>query len=401
MGMQSWGTRIRAARAHAGLSQTDLGRICGYSQSAISRIELDEASPTPAEMRTIARALGIKTGLLIDAGESEDDVRRRQMLGAATAGIGAALLPATSAAAQTSEWDTVLLARASRPSTETTAQFTARLNKAVEHCASARYRQAGRAVPGLIQTAEYLAKDGRRSSQALLARAYVLATAVAVKERDDLSMVTADRAMQAAHRSGDPLAHAMAARAQYIVLRQRGHHTAARQLAATTVSELADEPGTRPVLGHLLLENAYGAAQAGNGAAAEALWDQAQDFSRRGPQQIEWADHAGPLTPDQVERYGLCVHHVLGDSSKALKHMTAVGRYPVATPERQARVLHDSAKLHRDLGDLPKTLELLRKHESAAPQDARRTSVRTMVAHMQVTSPGLPGLGQFAARIGA
>ncbi|MFD4834100.1 hypothetical protein ACFWPV_30310 [Streptomyces uncialis] len=90
--------------------------------------------------------------------------------------------------------------------------------------ADAHYAEAADAVPTAVAVAiaDRNAHDhGGRGAAALLTRAYVLATAVAVKERGDLAMITADRAVQAARLSPDPLAAAMAARAQTVVLRQR------------------------------------------------------------------------------------------------------------------------------------------------------------------------------------
>ncbi len=73
----------------------------------------------------------------------------------------------------------------------------------------------------------------------------------------------------------------------------------------------------------------------------------------------------------------------------------------VPVPHTAARLRHDSAKLPRDLGDVAGAPRLLQDLAADAPQDARRTSVRTMIAGMAHTSPALPGLRQFAADLGA
>ncbi|MEU3958332.1 hypothetical protein AB0F42_00570 [Streptomyces buecherae] len=107
------------------------------------------------------------------------------------------------------------------------------------------------------------------------------------------------------------------------------------------------------------------------------------------------------MTSDQVERYGLCIHHVLGDSRAALKHLAAVNGKRLPTREREARVRHDSAKLYRDMGDLPSALALLQQHAEETPQDARRSSVKVMISGMLAVSPSMPGLNQLAVRVGA
>lgn len=393
------GMTVRTARIRANMTQRQLGAASAISQAKISRIECGRYTPDTAERRALAKALEITAAELGVGGESEDDDMRRRNLLSAGIGVGAAVLPATSAAAPGPGWDTALFRSPTGPSM-TTAQISSGLATTARDCGAARYREAAAAIPALIISAEAHSDYGS-SGAILLTRAYALATAIAVKERREMAWITADRAVQAARLASHPLAHALAARAQFSVLRQHGHHQWARQLCDTTVSELAGEERARPVVGHLLLEGAYGAAQAGQRSDAIALWEHGRELGRRGPAAVAWPEHAGPLTADQVERYGLCMHHLLGDTRSALRHLRAIDVHAMPTAERRARLRHDSAKLYRDLGDLPKALAQLQDQEEETPQDTRRYSVRTMVASMAQTSPALPGLRPFAERIGA
>jgi len=94
------GTVIRLARKSSGMTQGELGEACGYSQSAISRIERGR---TPAydvrTLRTIAAALDMPARLLgvIDAPktntENEPPVNRRQFLTSTAAVATSAALP--------------------------------------------------------------------------------------------------------------------------------------------------------------------------------------------------------------------------------------------------------------------------------------------------------------------
>ncbi len=59
------GERIELTRQNRGLSQAALGRIAGYTQQAISRIESDEVSVSPTDMALLARAL-CDAGLLCE-----------------------------------------------------------------------------------------------------------------------------------------------------------------------------------------------------------------------------------------------------------------------------------------------------------------------------------------------
>ena len=53
------GDRIAAARKHAGLSQTDLGKAFGLTRSAVSQWESENTEPTPANLRAIAVRCGV------------------------------------------------------------------------------------------------------------------------------------------------------------------------------------------------------------------------------------------------------------------------------------------------------------------------------------------------------
>ena len=393
--MTDVGMTIRAARAAARLSQRDLAARCGYSQSWLSRVESGRRVASDDDLRRIARELGIDATWLGVAAK-EGDVRRRQLIGAAGAAV-ASVLP-TGAAATASETDALLMPPdpVSRPPHPQVVEVA--LEAAVRRQAAAQYREVAADLPRLVGAVTQLDSDSR-AAQCLRARVYVLATAVLVKTRHEAAVVMADRAMAAARRSQHPLATAQAARAFLIAWRQRGEHTLARNVASRAVAELAGEELARPVVGHILLEASYGAAQCGQEADAEDLWHRAGEMATR-TSRLAWPDHAGPLSSDQVARYGMCVQHLLGHPSAAMRHRASI-RGQVPTAERQARIHHDTAKLHKDLGDYDGALTALVAHESVAPQDARRASVRRMVADMVTAAPHQPRLRRFAAHIGA
>ncbi|MFF9785751.1 helix-turn-helix domain-containing protein [Streptomyces nigrescens] len=413
------GKRLKTARVAAGLKQAELGAECGISQAQVSRFELGQVIPGEPEIRLMARALGIDPAVLahgasgavrdvgsFGAGESEDDVRRRALL-AAGIGIGsAAALPPTPATASTppSDWDRALYASGpsgAAPSAVSAAQLNAGLGSVAQHLATARYEEAEKDLPRLIVTAKTAAAPGGKRGAELLTRAWVLASAVRVKERHPDAWSTSSWAVEAARRSQHPLALAMAARSQYICLRQHGQHRQAQMVAQAAAFDLEGEEYARPVLGHLLLESAYGAAQAGRATDAVDLWERGRALARKGPAVAIWPDYPGPLTREQVERYGLCIHHALGDTRRALGHMETLNASAVRVPHTAARIRHDSAKLRRDVGDMAGALRLLQDLAVDTPQDARRTSVRGMVSGMVRTCPALPGLRPFAASIGA
>lgn len=53
------GDRIAAARKHAGLSQTELGKAFDLTRSAVSQWESENTEPTPANLRAIAVRCGV------------------------------------------------------------------------------------------------------------------------------------------------------------------------------------------------------------------------------------------------------------------------------------------------------------------------------------------------------
>ncbi len=339
-----------------------------------------------------------------EAGGDEGDVHRRQLLTAGI-GIGAAVLPGAPAAASTTapNWDSSLHT-SGRSSRLSATQVSAGLSTAARHMAAARYHEAEQALSRLIVGARQVASTHSRRGDELLTRAWVLATAVAVKERHPDVWSTSSLAVEAAERSQHPLALAMAARGRYICLRQHGQHRQARLVAEQAVADLADEELARPVVGHLLLESAYGAAQAGRAADAVELWERGRECAERGrcrPAVAVWPDHPGPLSRAQVERYALCIHHTIGNTRQAAVHMERLNAAAVDVPHTAARIRHDSAKLRRDVGDMRGALRLLQDLAAGTPQDAQRTSVRSMVSGMVHTAPHLPGLRSFAASLGA
>ncbi|MGP4114004.1 helix-turn-helix domain-containing protein [Streptomyces sp. 4N509B] len=405
------GITLRTERVKAGLTQAALGAECGLSQKQISRFERGQRFPGSRELRLLARALNIDPvvlatgGVTRDAGPhavgEEDDVRRRALL-AAGFGIGsAAALPATPVTPASSAWDNALYTYGGSAPRLSITELSTGLDSVARHLAAAEYQEAEEALPSLIVAAKVTAaRNGRRGAE-LLTRAWALASAVKAKERHPDAWPTSSWAVDAARRAQHPLALAMAARSQYICLRQHGQHRQATMVATTVVAELEDEATARPVLGHLLLESAYGAAQAGRSTDAVRLWEHAQSLAKRGPATATWPDYPGPLTRAQVERYGLCIHHILGDTRRAFRHMKALSASAMQVPHTAARIRHDSAKLLRDCGDVDGAFRLLQDLAEHTPQDARRPSVRSMVSGLLHTSPALPGLRPFAVSIGA
>lgn len=53
---------LSALRTAAGLSQAQLAKLVGVSQATVSRWEAGVMTPNADKLRSLARALGVKTG---------------------------------------------------------------------------------------------------------------------------------------------------------------------------------------------------------------------------------------------------------------------------------------------------------------------------------------------------
>jgi transcriptional regulator with XRE-family HTH domain len=72
------GQLIRETRLRSGLSQERLARRTGTRQSAISRLEADEVSPTIETLDTLLRAMGRQLSISGDLPEREYDPAHRR-----------------------------------------------------------------------------------------------------------------------------------------------------------------------------------------------------------------------------------------------------------------------------------------------------------------------------------
>jgi transcriptional regulator with XRE-family HTH domain len=72
------GELIRSTRARKGLSQATLARRVGTQQSAISRLEADEVSPSVETLDLLLRAMGESLRLSAEASQRDYDPAHRR-----------------------------------------------------------------------------------------------------------------------------------------------------------------------------------------------------------------------------------------------------------------------------------------------------------------------------------
>jgi hypothetical protein len=209
----------------------------------------------------------------------------------------------------------------------------------------------------------------------------------------ELAGIAADRAVDTAERTGDPLLAGAAAYRMANVLLSAGHLGTARVVAISAADRL------RPVMavtasctsmwGALLATAAQAAAR--DHAAAEA-WEllgaskvaadllpseQADLFSIFGP--ASWLIHAVAIAAD------------LGDGAEAIRRATQVpaGRLPGFLAERRTFLLLGKARGHALCDDVTSATDTLLEAEQAAPEEVRHNpEARSLVSLLMSVGPG-------------
>ncbi|SEG94848.1 Helix-turn-helix domain-containing protein [Actinacidiphila yanglinensis] len=436
-------------RKYAGASQTAVGALVGLAQSDVSAIERGLRQVQSLEVLTrIADGLGIPPDLMglaaagsataaagppiprtvptpppsaarLAEADQEDDVRRRELVAGAL-GLGAGMIAGTAspaaaqedgdnpAAAMERALFTPVAAAPAGPRALATALAGAR-----DQFTAARYAALGRALPPLIATAEATrdATSGRarEHAQAMVARAYVLATELAVKQHSEAAWATADRALNAARASGDPHAVSEAARVLAITMRRAGRSSDAVHFLTGTAAALDLGPGSQltdalAARVCLLMTAAYTAATGGQRSTALDLLGEAEEsadritVTRTGPPAGLFTISASPA---ECAMYRISSLTVLGTPDDAVPYAARVKPSQLASTERVARYYTDTARMWHQIGDNRRTFSALTAVERTAPEEVRRPALRSLTADLLYAPQSLPGLREFAVRTGA
>ncbi|MFE3739881.1 helix-turn-helix domain-containing protein [Streptomyces sp. NPDC059134] len=418
------GAVIRGARCSARLTQAQLGSRCGYSASAISRIESNRLRPDYQSMVRLASVLGIGLDQLNGSGvpegavvatvalrssDEEDAVRRRELLAKALAAGTTALVgagPASASAATDNPAPGLEDVLFRLPTVEPVplTLLTERTAAARRAFRAARYADLEGALPGLLAAAESTrdAVTGRARQQAcaLLARAYVVASELAAKQHSDAAWVAADRALTAARASGMPVPIGEASRVLAITMRRSGRPLSAVRLLSREADNLdSTEADAGAVRTTLLLTAAYSAATGGERTTALSLLDEAQEDVERLPEVPEL--FTVDATRAQVDVYRIGALTALGTPDEGVKVVAGLNIAHLPTAERRARAWTDAARMWHTLGDGPRTFAALRRVEAEASQEVRRPALRALTSDLLYGPTRVRGLREFAVRTGA
>ncbi|WP_276314956.1 helix-turn-helix domain-containing protein [Streptomyces sp. WAC 06738] len=434
------GAIVRLARRAADVTLADLGQAVGYTAASLSRMERGQQPMRDIDLLTrIAGLLGIPPHLLglaprhdpataasygsaappgIDSlsrepigEEDEDPVRRRKLLARVAGATTSVILTPTAATAaprpSLSGLEDVLLYRntpALAAPEPTPAAVAAALDAARRDFAACRYDRLARALPSHLALAQALTGAGHPEAGATaVAELYNIATRLCIKMgEDEMAAATADRALTACRGGADALTTAEAHRMVSSVWRRAQHYTRATDVAVTAAQQLTGASNDAAVLsakGNLYATAAYTAGKQGDRYLARDLIAEAgATADQLGHDAVTGGAVFGP---SQVILHQISISYLLGDAGTAIEHARRIRPATLPTPERQARYYVDVARAFDQWGKPDRCYSALLAAEKAAPQEVRLGSVRTIAAGLMRHDRHLPGIRNFAARVGA
>lgn len=276
----------------------------------------------------------------------------------------------------------------------------ATLSAAVAHAKqdyqACQYTEVINSLPGLLTHVQaacaVLAGDRQAQAYTLSAEAHHVTASILLKLGDHgLAWLAADRSLQAARSSGDPLTVGSSARIITHALTSSGHRGAAATTASTFAQRLdrdmpADDRESLSVYGSLLLRGAIAAAQHNDRATAHELLTEAQDAGRRlgVDANLRWT----AFGPTNVTLHRVHIAVTLGDAGTAIDTARRINLEQVTVTERKASLLIDTARAFLQYGKHENAYLALRAARDIAPQEiAGRPAVRQLLRDLIVSAP--------------
>lgn len=432
-----FGALVRAVRQARRLTLAALATRCGYSVSALSRLETGKQPLRDVQvLRGLAHALNIPPELfgLADTSarsgsgprlaakvkstlapdEGTDPMRRRTLLAglgglAGTAVLGTA--PSATAADSIAAVEDTLLNPPASGIPVPLWQLSQDVTSAHAIFQQGRYTDVATRLPGLLSAAlatraDVTGAERVAGAQHELAELFTLCAEVMVKlGHDHVAWTTADRGLQAAYDSGDVLTQATARRVWAIVLRRAGRAETAQRVVVQTAADLQRElhrgPEYLSVYGSLLSTAAYTAAVDGDRHTAHDLIGEAIDTADR--LGVDGNHRFTAFGPTGVDVYRISIARVLGDFGTAIDVARRVDPAGIPLVERQARYWSDVARSYYQWGKPRQCYRALLAAERVSPDEVRyRKPVQEITRSLlqQPNAGALPGLRAFARRTG-
>ncbi|MEU4567448.1 helix-turn-helix domain-containing protein [Micromonospora sp. NPDC023956] len=378
------GRRVAQWRARRNMTQQQFADRLGRSKSWVDKVErgvrrLERVS----SLREVADALRIDLEVLL-----ADQPGRPDQAAAGVEGVGTAL-SRYHVEAPTGPLDVV--------------ELRTRLDHAEQSYRHARYPQLLALLPGLLDAARTArAVRPARATATLLVSAYGLTALALVKaDQGELAWLAADRQMALAQATGDLRVAAAATVSLAQVLRHGGRRRSAMEAAVVAVHRLrsvsSGAPADPSLLGPLLLQAAFAAADRGLDRDARQLLDQAAEVAR----DVGAGD--GGFGRAAVEAARVVAEAALGDVAAAtVRHerLIAGGEWRWLPTEHRAAYLLDAARAYVLAGDLRRAGRALLEAERTARGEVHdRPAVRDLVAVVARSAAAPPDLARLAAAL--
>lgn len=398
-----YGAVIRSCRREAGLSQGQLGEACGYSQSAISRLE-SRGPGGPYEigvLRSVGAVLGIADDLLgLTRSRDLPSIRPAE--------------PRPLRSSVTTLAD-AMLQRSGRQMGEVGDLVALKIRVHEAWCLRQRgdYSSLAALLSSLVRDVEAAVSccDGESHDQAteLSVHTYNAASSLLKRVGDaELASVAADRAIRHADRLGDPLLRAAASYRLANVLLTCERFEESRQVALDAADTIGPRQARSPrrvaTWGGLLLTAAIATAKLGTTSDAWELFGAAKVAA-----ELLGTDHVDLFTifgPTNIAIHAVQVAVELGDGRDAVRRGQAVDvdRLPPHLLERRVHYLTDLARGHLLDDDDTNAVEALLRAHDTAPEELMldpevHALVHTMLHRRRHRSRSSP-LQELADRIG-
>ncbi|MER5464098.1 helix-turn-helix domain-containing protein [Streptomyces sp. NPDC002668] len=386
----SIGERIAFYRKRRGYTQEVLAGLVGRSTDWLAKAESGRRKPPRIDMLAeLARILRVPLGdivgqaMLVEDEKQQDDV------------------PAVRDALMSPRrLSRLLFGPEVDAQLPTPAPAAVHVEKAWNDYQGGRLGTVISALPALLQTAQELEdraarrEEDRHDCWAVSARTHHLAaTTLAKIGESDISWLAAERAMQAADASDDPLVLASAARAGTHALLANGRYEAAMQLGDATAHWLSpriaeSDPAALSLLGMIHLRAAVAAARHQDRPTATRLLNRAEELADDlGSDENYWQTGFGPTN---VLLHRLSIELDLDNVAYVVEN----GRINVDHMPQERSVSHriDFARALSLAGHGDDAFAELRKAEGTSPQLVRNNPrVRETLRDLTKKSPVTAG----------
>lgn len=390
------------ARAALGLAPRSSETLAPRHVRGASTVIQPKVAPPPLDASALPGSLSVD---LAEVEEDTDPVRRRTFHRVAAAGLFATVLadlPDGDAPLEGVEAFAAALAGypdPRRPADNSGLNLDAlatAVSSAKSNYQACHYSTVIRTLPGLLtdlrNVCDAAEGDARLRAHVLSAEAHHVAASILLKlDEDGLAWLAADRSMQAARKSEDPVIIGSSARIITHALMDDGHFGAATKTASTFAARLDRDtdqhtPDSLSVYGALLLRGAVAAGQRNDRDTANTLLNEAGEAGRRlgGDFNYRWTAF-GPIN---VQLHRVNIAAFLGDAGQAVAEARTIDLNKIPITERKASLLIDTSRALTQWGKYDKAYEVLRAAGQLAPEEvSSRPAVHRLIRDLFAASP--------------